>query len=306
VTTADDHALEDAERRLLARYGLAHRSRMVRLADPPVCIRVLEAGDGAPVVFLHGSGMSASTWAPVLAELPSRRALAVDLPGFGLSDPYDYSGRSLRRHAVAQLSSLLDALELSRAPIVGTSLGAMWALCLALDAPDRVRAVAALGVPAVALPGMRGDPFFTAMTLPGLGRLVASLPAPPNTGMTRRSLLRVLGRAAVERAPEEFFEVVRQGMRRPGWGRAMWTHLNLAMRAGRPRPENFLSEDELRRIETPVVFIWGDHDVYGGPEIGRRAVGVMPNARLETIPGVHAPFLDDPELCARVVRQLTS
>ena len=85
----------------------------------------------------------------------------------------------------------------------------------------------------------------------------------------------------------------------------MWTHLNLAMRAGRPRPENFLREDELRRIEAPVVFIWGDHDVYGGPEIGRRAVGLMPNARLETIPGVHAPFLDDPELCARVVRELT-
>jgi pimeloyl-ACP methyl ester carboxylesterase len=84
--------------------------------------------------------------------------LAFDLPGFGLSDAFDYRGRSLRDHAVAQLASLLDALDLGRVPVIGTSLGGMWALCLAVDAPGRVSAVASLGVPAVALPGMRGEP----------------------------------------------------------------------------------------------------------------------------------------------------
>ena len=102
-----------------------------------------------------------------------RRLLAVDLP-IGLSDPLDYGGRSLRAHAVAQLTSLLDALELGGS-IVGTSLGAMWALCLALDAPMRVSSVAALGVPAVALSGMHGDPFFTALSTPGLRQVVARL-----------------------------------------------------------------------------------------------------------------------------------
>jgi pimeloyl-ACP methyl ester carboxylesterase len=38
----------------------------------------------------------------------------------------------------------------------GTSLGAMWALCFALEAPERVVAVVAIGMPAVALPGVRG------------------------------------------------------------------------------------------------------------------------------------------------------
>ena len=105
-------------------------------------MRVLESGDGPPLLLVHGSGMAASTWAPLMARLPGRRLIAVDLPGFGLSDPLDYGGRSLREHAVAQLTSLLDALGLERVPIVGTSLGAMWALCLALDAPQRVSAVA--------------------------------------------------------------------------------------------------------------------------------------------------------------------
>ena len=89
-----------------------------------------------PVLFVHGSGMSAATWTPLLARLRSRRAVAVDLPGFGLSDPYDYRGRSLRRHAVSQLSSILDALGLERAPIVGNSLGAMWALCSRWTSPS--------------------------------------------------------------------------------------------------------------------------------------------------------------------------
>ena len=59
-------------------------------------MRVLEAGDGPPVVLVHGSGMSGSTWAPLMPYLPANRLIAVDLPGFGLSDPFDYSGRSLR------------------------------------------------------------------------------------------------------------------------------------------------------------------------------------------------------------------
>ena len=156
-----DHAttgFEQAERRLFASCGVQSASRRVRLADPPVSVRVLEVGDGPPLVLVHGSGMSASTWAPLMPYLGTNRMIAFDLPGFGLSDPFDYAGRPLRSHAVAQLTSLLDALRLDRVPVVGTSLGGMWALCLALDAPDRVAAVASLGVPAVALPGMHGDP----------------------------------------------------------------------------------------------------------------------------------------------------
>ena len=295
---------EDAERRLYAEYGLVPESRRLALADPALGVRVLEAGAGEPVVVVHGSGMSASTWAPLLAHLGTRRTLAVALPGFGLSDPHDYSGRPLRRHAVAQLSSLLDALELERAAFVGTSLGAMWSLCLALEAPERVSAVVGLGVPAVALAGMRGDPYFRAMTTPGLRQLVARLPAPPSVAATRRASAKVMGRHALDRLPDSFFEVVRAGMRMPGWKQAMRTHLNLALRSGRARPENVFTDDELRSLAVPIQLIWGNGDVYGGPEIAERAVALMPDARLEVLHGGHAPFLDEPEQCAALIERI--
>lgn len=109
---------------------------------------------------------------------------------------------------MAQLTSLLDALSVEQAAIVGTSLGGMWALSFALDAPDRITAVVSLGVPAVALPGMHGDPFFTAMSTPGLGQLIARLRS-PSVATTRRSLARgVIGSRAAERAPDARLEVI--------------------------------------------------------------------------------------------------
>ena len=51
----------------------------------------------------------------------------------------------------------------------------------------------------------------------------------------------VIGPGAAKRAPERFFEVVHEGMHQPGFRMAMLSHMWLALRFGRPRPENFLS-----------------------------------------------------------------
>jgi pimeloyl-ACP methyl ester carboxylesterase len=113
-----------------------------------------------------------------------------------------------------------------------------------------------------------------------------------------------IGPRAAALAPDGFFETVHEGMRLPGFRTAMLSHLLLAWRMGRPRRENFLSEAELAGITAPVLMIWGDEDPYGGPEIGRRAVAVMPDARLEILPGRHAPFLDDPRRCGALIDEL--
>jgi pimeloyl-ACP methyl ester carboxylesterase len=293
---------EEAERRLLGEYGVTARSRRLPLADPALGVRVLETGAGEPLVLLHGSGMSAPTWAPLLPHLQDRHVHAFDLPGFGLSDPYDYTGRSLRRHAVAQVGSMLDALGLERATVVGTSLGAMWALYMALERPERVRSVIGLGIPAVALAGMRGDPFFRAMTTPGVRALVSRAPAPKTARATRRASTKALGRHAAALLPDSYFELMLATMGMPGWRTAMSSHLNLAMRSGRPRPENLLTDDELRSIEVPVRLILGDDDVYGGPEIGKRAAALIPDATVHVLPAGHAPFADEPEECASLIR----
>jgi len=300
-----DPELDRAERQLLAHYDLAARSRRVTLADPPLDVRVLEVGSGRPVLVVHGSGMTAATWAPMLAHLPDRHAFALDLPGFGASDPHDYSGRPLREHAVAQIVSALDALELDRAAIVGTSLGAMWALNAALAAPERVTAVVAFGMPAVSLPGLQRDTFFRLFTTPVVGRLLKHAPPPKSAAMARRSMKGALGDRAAGQMPDAFFDAIRLAMARPGWSTAMWTHLNLAMRRGRPRAENEFSEDEVRAISVPTCFVWGDADIYGSPEVGRRAADLVPAGSFELVSGGHAPFLDEPERCAEIVRAMT-
>jgi pimeloyl-ACP methyl ester carboxylesterase len=50
--------------------------------------------------------------------------------------------------------------------------------------------------------------------------------------------------------------------------------------------------------------IWGEDDPYGGPEIGQRACELLPDGRLEIIPGRHAPFLDDSARCAALIDDL--
>jgi pimeloyl-ACP methyl ester carboxylesterase len=295
---------EAAERALLDEYGIPARSRRLPLADPILCARVLETGAGDDVVLFHGSGMSAPTWAPLLAQLQDRRVHAFDLPGFGLSDPHDYTGRSLRRHAVAQVGSMLDALGLERAALVGTSLGAMWSLCMALEHPERVSSVVALGIPAVSLAGMRGDPFFRAMTTPGVRALVSRAPVPKTAAATRRASTKAMGRRAVALAPDTYFELMRATMAMPGWRLAMSSHLNLAMHNGRPRAENLFSDDELRSIAVPVRFVLGDDDVYGPPSIGQRAAALMPDARVDVVAAGHAPFVDEPSVCADVIRSV--
>jgi pimeloyl-ACP methyl ester carboxylesterase len=141
------------------------------------------------------------------------------------------------------------------------------------------------------------------MTTPGVGAVVARMPAPPSAAAARRAFRGAAGRPAVDALPDEWFDALRHTMKGPGWRRAMRSHLRLALRGGRARPENLLTDEELGRLATPVLFVWGESDVYGPPDIGRRAAAVMPDARVETMPGGHAPFLDDPAHVARLVTE---
>lgn len=109
-------------------------------------IHYRSAGDGEPVVLVHGNWGSARWFEPVLARLPAGvRACAPDLRGRGRTrgPDDDVSLPALARDLVA----LLDALEWESAHLVGHSLGAGVILQLALDAPRRVRSLLCLAPP---------------------------------------------------------------------------------------------------------------------------------------------------------------
>lgn len=101
------------------------------------------AGNGAPVVLIHGVGLRRQIWAPQIGALARDfTVVAYDTLGHGASaNPRE--DVPLADYA-DQLCTLLDHLGMARAAVVGHSMGALIALEFALRRPDRVRGVAAL------------------------------------------------------------------------------------------------------------------------------------------------------------------
>lgn len=103
--------------------------------DGPIAWR--EAGDGPPVLFLHGLGGTRLAWEPQLEGLADQfRCIAWDLPGYGDSEPLPELTFPAIVDAIARL---LDTLELDRVDVVGLSFGGQQAMHLALAQPGRVR-----------------------------------------------------------------------------------------------------------------------------------------------------------------------
>ena len=105
-----------------------------------------EAGDGPPLVLLHGSGPGVSAWANYrdnLATFAERfRVLALDFPGFGVS--YSCDGSPLAA-APGSVVDFLDAVGVESAPIVGNSMGGNVAAQVAAAHPDRVSRLVTIG-----------------------------------------------------------------------------------------------------------------------------------------------------------------
>src|SRR6266851_4855533 len=84
----------------------------------------------------------------------------------------------VREHARALIEDILDALGLDQAPVIGHSLGGMFALWHVAAGSGRIGAVIAIGEPAVALPGVRVRMPLSLLTVRGLGVAVLRSPSP--------------------------------------------------------------------------------------------------------------------------------
>ncbi len=106
-------------------------------------------GAGPPVVLLHGFTGSTETWHAVVDALSVRfRTIAIDLVGHGRSDaPADLASYSMAA-CVAQVESVLDALQIERAHFVGYSMGGRVALAFALAHPERMASTVLVGASA--------------------------------------------------------------------------------------------------------------------------------------------------------------
>ena len=132
-------------------------------------VHILDVGEGEVILLIHGSTGSIADWQEKIVErlAGSYRVVAFDSYGFGLSernDSLEYGHALWAQQAI----DVLDALEIEKVVVVGHSAGAMTAVLLAADHPERFRGVVLTGH------GFSPDPAQMLPFLPGVGELWAA------------------------------------------------------------------------------------------------------------------------------------
>ena len=121
-------------------------SRYVQAGD--LRMHYNEAGDGPPLVMLHGGGAGASSWSNFKQNLPALsehfRCLLVDLPGYGKSDK-PIINDPIWDFYTDVLNDMLEALGIEKAHFAGNSHGGATAVKMALNYPDRVDRLLSMG-----------------------------------------------------------------------------------------------------------------------------------------------------------------
>lgn len=106
----------------------------------PVRIHYRDAGDGPPIVILHGGwGYDAYPFDRQIGALASRYRIVIpDRTGYGRSEPIDTLATDFHQSAAGETLAVIEALHLDRPVLWGHSDGAIIALMIGLQAPDRL------------------------------------------------------------------------------------------------------------------------------------------------------------------------
>jgi pimeloyl-ACP methyl ester carboxylesterase len=204
-------------------------------------IRYREAGQGAPLVHLHGAGGLRLNAAHDL--LAGRfRVIAIEMPGFGQSEENTRTGTM--PELAATLVKVADALGLDRFDLMGTSFGGKAALWLAVQNPERVRALV-LEAPAAIRPS----------------------DAAPVSGTPEQMAARLY--AHPERMPPM-----------PATDPAVQVKQQKLVGRLRGPDRDAALEAAMRRLDTPTLVLFGTLDRVIPPEMGRHYKEVLPNGHL--------------------------
>jgi pimeloyl-ACP methyl ester carboxylesterase len=246
----------------------AHQ-RWVSVHGRPV--NTIELGVGEPVLFIHGLGGSWPNWLEQLPVLGAgRRAIALDLPGFGAS-PMPAASISIPHYAEI-VAGVMDALEIPSAAIVGNSMGGEISAELAITDPDRVQRLvlvspAGVSTASVAkrLPAIRrAHPAVHAFTQ-WMGANADQVVRRPRA---RAAALRAVAAQPQNIAPEFAAEQLR-GMGKPGFLPALEA---IAAHSQTLR-------ERLPAIGCPTLVVWGDKDPVVPVRDAEVFAGQIPGAR---------------------------
>lgn len=296
---------QDAERALWAHHGLVWREHFVTADALGTQVRVLEFGEGRPVAFVHGLPSAGGVFAPLVAALQGVRAIVVDRPGCGLSDPLDLEGLTpprLQELNDAWLTAVVEELVDGPVDLLGNSAGGMAALAFAVRHPHLVRTLTLDGTPAVQ--GMRLPGMMRGAAVPMLANLVTRRPVKERD--FKRSM-RNMGHESVW----EFGPLNRADV---DWRIALANHTHTfahefallakvaswrGIRAGWVP-----GRAEVASLQVPSLWMSGDQDPFASAERVERWASHAPGSHWRFLPGAgHQPWLDDVKTHARILEE---
>lgn len=257
----------------------------------------LTAGDGPPLVLLHGHGESSASWCWVLSTLArTNRVYAPDFPGAGQSTkPAVYSQPPAFYSDF--LVAFLDTLGLERVTLVANSHGGNTALRLALAAPDRVTALALVDSSGL---GRVINPALIALTLPGYGDAAVPWLSTPLGAPQWVAMLASLAFALPLLAPPDWLAQQYRLAVTPGHLQGAVACLRGELDLAGQR-EVFL--DELPRLPMPTLVVWGMNDMVIPSYQAVAAADRLKNGRLVLIPNCgHLPQVEQPDRFVAALR----
>jgi pimeloyl-ACP methyl ester carboxylesterase len=243
-------------------------------------VRMLEAGSGPPLLYLHDSG-DLGGWTPLLSGLAGRYAVRrPDHPGFNASeDGTDID--SVHDLAFFYLD-LLDEIGAERAVVIGTGLGGWLAADLATIDPGRVAVLVLAGAFGIRAGEPVPDVFLRSPA--ELAELTY------HSGPARSAALRQAAQLAED--ADRFARYLRN--------RAATAHLGWNPYLHDPKLPR-----RLHRITAPTLIVWGAQDRILPAGHARRWAALLPGARVEIIDQAgHCPFDEQPGASLRALATL--
>ncbi|HEY3839793.1 MAG TPA: alpha/beta hydrolase [Bryobacteraceae bacterium] len=244
-----------------------------------------EMGRGPTVVLVHGLGADGTRWERNIVPLSRNfRVIALDQIGFGQSDKpmANYNNRMLSEFLVRFLSSI----EVTKATLIGNSMGAQVALRVAVQHPEIVGRLVLVDGGNVRSAGT-SEPQPMA---PERQRIM--------NGVTSEEMRELLGLLIHDK------NLITDRM----IDETLMTHLQSSYAIGKileAGPKlNSLSEEEVRTVKSPTLIIWGKNDALTGPAAGERLAKVIPGSRRVVIDDAgHMPQWERPNEFNRVVAE---
>jgi pimeloyl-ACP methyl ester carboxylesterase len=247
-------------------------------------LRNSKANNGDTIVLVHGFGANKDNWTRIARELTDDfNVYAIDLPGHGdSSKPLDLGYRL--KDQVSHLARILEALNITEMHMMGNSMGGGITALYAATYPEQIK-TAVLFDPAGIL---EYENEMVDMVLAGDNPLIPSKPgdferlmdfALEEKPFVPWPILGVMEEQAL--ANQEVNEVIFDAIKEAGF------------------ESDF--RNAVKRIEDPVLIVWGKEDRILDYRNGEAFLETIPGARLEIMEGIgHAPMIEAPEESARL------